>query len=126
MKFLKSFFKKKEHSNLFKKSEPSEFIDYDDNHDKEDFTESEKSQIKSIFPKPIFGQNTPHCVTLGRKLPLNIIDKYFFVVLKYKDEWFQVHHCALNNNEKKKFSAKDTYNCDTIEGVIDCIKYLAD
>ena len=96
MKYLKSFFSKKEKSKsevLYKKINHQEFIDYDDNHSKDDYDGGEINRIKSFFKYKIFGKNTNYCVSIAKSNKLNDVSKTFFVIEKYADGWYIVHIC---------------------------------
>lgn len=124
MNFLKKFFRKEldkaDKEILYKKISPQEFLDYSESHKEEKYTQRDTNGIKSVFDRQISGQNTPTCFTIGRKI-LGGMDE-FFIIEKFKDEWFVTHRCRMDSSEKNGFRTLESYLCDTVEGVKDCIR----
>ena len=118
MKFLKRFKRKEKDTKdlLYKKVTHNEFLIYDEDHDKEDFTKDEIESLKTIFKKSMCGQNTPTCITLF-KMVLGVSIDPFYVIEKYKDEWFLLHTCKLSDKRGRQFDVIDHYFCDTFDGV---------
>ena len=118
MKYLKFFRKEKNKTLLYKKISNAEFLGYDENHSKEDFTRYEIDRLKKIGKQFGFGENTSTCVTIFFKTIIGP-KEIFCIIEKFKDEYFMVHTAKISNDLDKKFNKLDTYLCDTLEGVID-------
>lgn len=136
MKYLKSFFSKKEKSKsevLYKKINHQEFIDYDDNHSKDDYDGGEINRIKSFFKYKIFGKNTNYCVSIAKSNKLNDVSKTFFVIEKYADGWYIVHICKYiifarwwtertPTDINRNYDILESFLCDTLDGVEQIVK----
>lgn len=128
MKYLKSLFNKqikKEEECLYRKINAEAYLEYEDNRNKESFLDSEKDQVRSLFRKSIFGENTDSFITISKEIPFlsTLPPNPFFQIQKYEDERFIVFVSKFTMKKFKiDFEVIEQYLCDTIEGVKNLIK----
>ncbi len=126
MRYLRNFFSKKEDipEVLYKKITRQKYIDYDDNHSKDDYDDGEINRIKSFFRYKIFGENTNSCVSIAKSNKISTVPDVFFVIEKYDDGWFIVHICkyTIFAAVGKSYDILESFLCDTLDGVEQIVK----
>lgn len=135
MKYLEKFnwFKKvkKEESILpilYTKKTFQEEVKFSEEHDLEDFTNSEINKLKKIVSKIDYGKYNRK----GRKEEMGVKSqtyfhyKYFYYTVdKYKDEWFFVSKLNDTSIIHQKWKGNQFFICDTLDGVIQLINGIS-
>ncbi len=119
MKFLKRFKGKEKdvEDPLYKSMSPNEYLIYDEEHNKESYTSDEIHTLETWYKKSIFGQADTTIFTISKCDIFGTPLDPFFIIQKYRDEWFITHKCKLSNKKGRRYEILDTYICDTFDGV---------